>query len=158
MALNTPVRIDPTPFLAASRDEIAATLPEPLASLADAIVHSRRILAWPDDWDDEGSPGYDERVWLRAVGFLLSNAVQLWNDRGLAIPALRGAYLYADYLSAAFFALRVQGGAVVMPQVEITASINPDRNVDDITSFGQDNAGELYVVSFNGQVFRIDAQ
>jgi hypothetical protein len=86
MALNTPVRIDPTPFLAASRDEIAATLPEPLAPLAGAIGHSRRILAWPDDWDDEGSPGYDERVWLRAVGFLLSNAVQLWNDRGLAIP------------------------------------------------------------------------
>ena len=78
--------------------------------------------------------------------------------RGLAIPALRGAYLYADYLSAAFFALRVEGGTVVMPQVEITASINPSRNVDDITSFGQDNAGELYVVSFNGQVFRIDAQ
>jgi glucose/arabinose dehydrogenase len=78
--------------------------------------------------------------------------------RGLAIPALRGAYLYADYENAAFFALRVQGGAVVMPQADITASINPARSVDEITSFGQDNAGELYVVSFNGQVFRIDAQ
>ena len=78
--------------------------------------------------------------------------------RGSAIPALRGAYLYADYESGAFFALRVQGGVVVLPHTDITAGINPTHGVDEITSFGQDNAGELYVVSFNGQVFRIDAQ
>jgi glucose/arabinose dehydrogenase len=77
--------------------------------------------------------------------------------RGLAIPALRGAYLYADYESAAFFALRIEGGVLVTPPVDITTNINPRREVDEITSFGQDNAGELYVVSFNGQVFRIDA-
>ncbi len=87
MAISTPIRVDPTPFLVADRDAIAAALPEPLAPLAEAIVVSRRILEWPDDWDDEGSPGYDERVWLRAVGFLLSNAVRLWNDRGLAVAA-----------------------------------------------------------------------
>lgn len=78
--------------------------------------------------------------------------------RGLAIPALRGAYLYADYESAAFFALRVQGGAMLTPPADITTNINPGLSVDEITSFGQDNAGELYVVSFKGQVFRIDAR
>ena len=86
MDLSTPVRIDPRPFLAADRAEIAAALPEPLAALADAIVASRRILEWPDDWDDEGSPGYDEAIWLRAVEFVVANAVRLWQDRRLAIP------------------------------------------------------------------------
>lgn len=87
MALNTPVRIDPTPFLTANRDAIAAALPEPLALLAQEIVRSRGILALPDDFDDEGSPGYEDATWLRAVGFLLSNAVQFWNDRGWAVAA-----------------------------------------------------------------------
>jgi len=91
----------------------------------------------------------------RAVGQCITGG---YVYRGLAIPALRGAYLYADYESAAFFALRVQGGALLTPPADITANINPSLSVDEITSFGQDNAGELYVVSFNGQVFRIDAR
>ena len=31
-----------------------------------------------DDWDEEGSPGYSESTWNRAVKFLLENAVHLW--------------------------------------------------------------------------------
>ena len=63
-----------------------ATLPEPLRPLAEEIVHSRRILDWPDDFDDEGSPGYDEAVWLRAVEFVVANAVRLWEDRRVVLP------------------------------------------------------------------------
>lgn len=85
MAPTTPTRIDPTPFLTADREAIAAALPSPLAPLADEIVRSRAILALPDDFDGEGSPGYASPTWLRAVGFLLTNAVQLWQDRGIAV-------------------------------------------------------------------------
>jgi glucose/arabinose dehydrogenase len=78
--------------------------------------------------------------------------------RGPAIPNLRGTYLYADYQSARFFALRMADGAVAQPQTEITDSINPGGNIESISSFGQDSAGELYVVSFGGSVYRIEAE
>jgi glucose/arabinose dehydrogenase len=78
--------------------------------------------------------------------------------RGSGIPDLRGTYLYADYQSARFFALRMEGGQVAQAQVEITDNINPDTDIDGISSFGQDSAGELYVVSFDGVVYRIDAE
>jgi glucose/arabinose dehydrogenase len=78
--------------------------------------------------------------------------------RGAAIPNLRGTYLYADYQSARFFALRMEAGAVAQPQTEITDSINPGGDIEGISSFGQDSAGELYVVSFGGSVYRIEAE
>jgi hypothetical protein len=50
------------------------------------------------------------------------------------------------------------GGSVAQQQVEITDNLNPGNGVAGIASFGQDNAGELYVVSFGGTVYRIDAE
>jgi glucose/arabinose dehydrogenase len=76
--------------------------------------------------------------------------------RGLAIPALRGTYLYGDYESAVFFALRAQGDGLGAAPVDITANVNPGKAVKDITSFGQDNAGELYLTTFSGAVFRLE--
>lgn len=78
--------------------------------------------------------------------------------RGHAIPALRGTYLYADYNSGRFFALRMSLGALSLPQTEITNDINPDRNVRSIASFGQDEAGELYVINLGGTIYRVDAE
>jgi glucose/arabinose dehydrogenase len=76
--------------------------------------------------------------------------------RGHAIPDLRGTYLYADYQSGRFFALRMQGGAATLQQTDISADINPGRDVDRIASFGQDEAGELYVINFDGAIYRVD--
>jgi len=78
--------------------------------------------------------------------------------RGHAIAGLRGAYLYADYDSAHFFALRMRNGAPVLQQTDITDNINPGRDVGGIASFGQDEAGELYVIGFEGAIYRIDAE
>lgn len=75
--------------------------------------------------------------------------------RGPAIPNLRGTYLYADFQSARFFALRMANGSVAQQQIEITDNINPGTDVEAISSFGQDSAGEVYVVSFEGSVYRI---
>jgi glucose/arabinose dehydrogenase len=76
--------------------------------------------------------------------------------RGRAIPSLRGTYLYADYNSGRFGSLRVEGGQAV-DVAELTADLNPD-GLERITSFGQDNAGEVYVAFRSGEVFRIDAE
>jgi glucose/arabinose dehydrogenase len=74
--------------------------------------------------------------------------------RGHRIPALRGTYLYADYCFGNFGSLRVEGGQAVGAR-DITLDINPD-DVSLITSFGADNAGELYVLSQLGGLYRID--
>ena len=65
--------------------------------------------------------------------------------RGRAIPSLRGRYLYADYCSGTVWSMPATGG---QPRVEPFKVPNP-------VSFGQTLAGELYVVSQNGAVYRI---
>jgi len=59
----------------------------PLADIRAAFAKGRDMLAWADDWDGEGSPGYDEATWSRAREFLLEHAAHLWHSRQLAIPA-----------------------------------------------------------------------
>jgi hypothetical protein len=76
--------------------------------------------------------------------------------RGHRIPALRGTYLYADYCFGNFGSLRIEDGHAVDVR-DITGDINPD-GVSLITSFGVDNAGELYVASQLGGLYRIDPE
>ncbi len=76
--------------------------------------------------------------------------------RGSAIPGLRGTYIYADYCSGRFWSFAWSGGAVTAK--DITSEINPGTSVKQITSFGQDANGELYVVSQGGTIYRIEAQ
>ena len=79
--------------------------------------------------------------------------------RGSAIPSLRGHYLYADFASGRAFRLRVDASSVVDRQ-EISAELRPLDLSDfgNIASFGQDNAGELYVAAFTpGAVYRVIA-
>jgi glucose/arabinose dehydrogenase len=79
--------------------------------------------------------------------------------RGPAIPSLRGTYLYADYTSSRFFALRMApDGSVAQQQADISDNINPGLGVQGITSFGQDGVGNVYVLTFGGGVYRIDAE
>lgn len=82
--------------------------------------------------------------------------------RGSAVPGLRGRYLYADYFSGRAFSIRVEGGQLADKQ-DVTDQLRPTgANADDfarITSFGRDNAGEVYVTAYqpNGAVYRIVA-
>ena len=74
--------------------------------------------------------------------------------RGQALGALRGVYLFADYCSGRFGALRVENERLVL-QAEITETLNPD-GLRNITSFGVDQLGEIYVLTSSGVVYRID--
>lgn len=58
--------------------------------------------------------------------------------RGLAFPALQGAYLAADYCTGNAWALRWNGLSLQVDRLP--------RFPDRITSFGEDDAGELYIV------------
>lgn len=74
--------------------------------------------------------------------------------RGKNIPGLRGTYFYADYVSGRMWRFAWDGAATVSP-IEITSEVNPP---EAISSFGQDNFGEVYVVSMYGSIYRVDAQ
>jgi glucose/arabinose dehydrogenase len=79
--------------------------------------------------------------------------------RGSDVPGLRGRYIYADYASARFFSFRIDGGAVADRQ-EITDQMRPagGGTIDGIASFGQDNAGEMYVTAYTpGAIYRVVA-
>jgi glucose/arabinose dehydrogenase len=71
--------------------------------------------------------------------------------RGQRIPALRGAFLYADYCSGRIGALRVVDGQAV-DQRDLTDELNRDGLVL-ITSFAVDSAGELYVLTLAGGLY-----
>lgn len=68
--------------------------------------------------------------------------------RGFKIPGLYGAYLYGDLCSGRMWALRGRPGHSHRRGL-------PGR-VEQLTAFGEDAAGELYVLSLNEGVFRID--
>jgi glucose/arabinose dehydrogenase len=68
--------------------------------------------------------------------------------RGRAIPSYRGRYLYGDYCSGAVWSLRISGGRAVDVRRE------PIR-VPDLASFGEDRAGELYVTTLSGRVWKL---
>jgi len=70
--------------------------------------------------------------------------------RGAAIPALQGHYFYADYCQGWVRSFRMQDGMAA--EAQQWPGLAPGGNVP---SFGQDAAGELYVMNAGGQVFRI---
>jgi glucose/arabinose dehydrogenase len=77
--------------------------------------------------------------------------------RGSRVPGLRGTYIYADFQTPRVFRFRVENGQAV-DRVEVTDQlVNAEGDiVDQITSFGTDNAGEVYVTSFaDSAVYRI---
>jgi glucose/arabinose dehydrogenase len=69
--------------------------------------------------------------------------------RGPAIPALQGVYFYADYCQGWVRSFRYAGG--VATELTDWPTLSPGG---PITSFGEDAAGELYVVGSAG-VFKV---
>lgn len=69
--------------------------------------------------------------------------------RGVRLPELYGRYLYADYSVGRIWALEYDGKNVVH-NVELL-----DSNAY-VSSFGEDAEGEVYVVAYQGQLYRLD--
>ncbi len=78
--------------------------------------------------------------------------------RGCAIPDLRGTYFFADWCSAQIWSFRFVNGSMT-GFLERTAELAPAGGVSiiNIASFGEDAAGELYIVEQDttGEVFKI---
>jgi glucose/arabinose dehydrogenase len=73
--------------------------------------------------------------------------------RGSAIPALQGTYFYSDNCSSFIRSFRWTGSGIAesksWPALETSASVS---------SFGEDSAGELYVVDLAGRIYKVVAR
>jgi len=70
--------------------------------------------------------------------------------RGAAIPELQGQYLFSDYCRGFVRSLSFENGMATVRQAPM---VNVGTNVTQ--SFGQDGAGELYILTGDGRVLRI---
>jgi glucose/arabinose dehydrogenase len=68
--------------------------------------------------------------------------------RGRALPSLRGRYFYADVYSSQIWSLRVRNGRATSVRREALDVSSP-------SSFGEDAAGELYVATLEGRVYKL---
>lgn len=68
--------------------------------------------------------------------------------RGRAISGLDGVYLYGDFCSGIIWGLRRVDGKVVAARQLLDTPLQ-------ISSFGQDLAGEIYLTAFDGRVYRV---
>ncbi|MAE77592.1 MAG: glucose dehydrogenase [Planctomycetes bacterium] len=70
--------------------------------------------------------------------------------RGCAIPDLRGTYFFSDYQSRRTWSFRYDGKAVSAFQDRTT-----ELGSYNVSSFGQDARGELYIVALSGSIYKI---
>ena len=71
--------------------------------------------------------------------------------RGEELPAMKGIYLYGDYCSGKIWGLFRDADGAWQNQVLFATGLN-------ISSFGEDAAGELYLVDLGGGVYRLKAR
>jgi hypothetical protein len=81
--------------------------------------------------------------------------------RGTALPAgYRGRYFFGDFASGRLWSVRFAldpdtGAALAEDEVEHTRELGGP--IAGLASFARDLAGELYVVAYAGDVFRVTA-
>src|SRR5262249_21164306 len=68
--------------------------------------------------------------------------------RGSAVPSLAGRYVYGDYCSGTVWSLELVDGKAQDIRTE-------PFTIENLASFGEDNAGELYAVTGNGTLYRL---
>ena len=74
--------------------------------------------------------------------------------RGRALPELDGAYFYSDYCTAILRSLRWKNGAVA-DHWDWKAALDPDNILTQVSSFGEDADGELYLLSLDGPIYKL---
>jgi len=76
--------------------------------------------------------------------------------RGCRMPDLRGTYFYSDYLKGFIGTFVMDKGRATQPR-DVTPELTPRSfgSKHQVSSFGEDNQGELYLVEHGGQIYRL---
>jgi glucose/arabinose dehydrogenase len=101
---------------------------------------------------DKGLPGTGNEVfvdplWIyeRKMGTSITGG---YVYRGKRIPGLYGAYVCGDYTIGAIYGLKLDNNKVAGEKLIL-------KQPKNITSFGEDEDGELYVMMFDGHLYQI---
>jgi glucose/arabinose dehydrogenase len=74
--------------------------------------------------------------------------------RGKALPELEGAYFYSDYCTALLRSFRMKNGKVV-DSWDWKKALDPESQIAQVASFGEDQDGELYVVTHAKAIYKL---
>lgn len=74
--------------------------------------------------------------------------------RGAAIPGRQGTYLFGDFCRNTFRSLTRSSAGIVSP----VTTWSPAIPADNLSGFGEDAAGEVYVTMGSGRVYRVEAE
>jgi glucose/arabinose dehydrogenase len=71
---------------------------------------------------------------------------------GCRVPDLVGTYFYGDFCTGLVRSFRLAAGAATDPR-DWTVGL---EGIDRITSFGTDAEGEVYIIDYDGEVYRLE--
>ncbi|GAB4316767.1 MAG: PQQ-dependent sugar dehydrogenase [Candidatus Zixiibacteriota bacterium] len=76
--------------------------------------------------------------------------------RGCGAPELEGLYIFGDYCAATIWAI-THNGITATDTIDLTPDLNPGAvDINLISSFGEDAAGEIYIVDYlDGEIYKI---
>ena len=75
--------------------------------------------------------------------------------RGSAIPSLNGTYFFADFCTGRIWSFKWNGSTLTEFQERTTELIPDTGSINNVSSFGEDAAGELYIVDLDGEIYKI---
>lgn len=71
------------------------------------------------------------------------------------ITALRGTYFFADFSNSRIWSFQTTGTSITQ-FTDWTIALRPDvGTINNVSSFGEDGLGNLYLVDYDGEIFRI---
>lgn len=75
-----------------------------------------------------------------------------------AVAELSGTYFFGDYTAGKIWSFRYEDGTI-RQFTDRTTQLAPEfGGIDSISSFGEDAAGNLYIVDLDGEVFRLEVK
>lgn len=79
--------------------------------------------------------------------------------RGTQVPSMDGRYIFGDYITGRIGSFLYDPATNAATDfMELTQFLNPNLSVlgrFDLVSFGEDGFGELYVIDFDGEIYRM---
>jgi len=87
-------------------------------------------------------------LWPNTEGTLVAPSPVATSTGGDSLPSLAGAYVFGDFCSGSIWGMRYDGTSVTDSLLLTESGLN-------ITTFGQDLMGEIYVLSRNAGIYRL---
>lgn len=113
-----------------------------------AVNHIAPVIEYPH------APGMPDQLIEHGIGLSITGGFVY---RGQKIPELEGVYVYADYIIGMIWGLQYRKGKLSRHGVLVDAPLEPRIEkkpvIRAIAGFGEDSAGELLILAFDGRIY-----